>query len=268
MKDLIDVPRDYLASGYGPHLDGYVVTKTPREYFLTPGSIDDLTILYGSNSGESNSNDPPNPNTAAPGGLQNYRDWFFTRVLVNAPNSYSSYLPAEETLDNLFPIRAGGDVDAWYENWRLSSERGGTQHMLIGDALSRLNPNAKLYAYYFSHWTPGRQAEIHWAWHSGELWYFFNSLRPNHPIRVWQQLDYDIGELASSYWANFMRSGNPNGRGLPEWTRITQDNVNIMDMGDTFVLKKGFYEGTSRANRDLIMRESIINAQNLSSYLQ
>jgi para-nitrobenzyl esterase len=260
MKDLIDVPRDQIANGYGPHNDGWALDKTPLEYFAgTPGSIDDLTILYGSNDGESNSNDPPSPAQ-----LTNFKTTFF----ANLARDYTAYLPAEDTFDKLFPVRAGGDVDAWYENWRLSSERGGIQHLLIGDVLSRQNPNAKLYAYYFSHWTPGRQAEIHWAWHSSELWYFFNSMRSGHPVRNWKQLDYEIGEKASSYWANFMRSGDPNGKGLPEWPRITKDNAKIMDLGDTFVPKTGFYQGTPQAGRDIMMRNYVITTNNLAGYLQ
>ena len=28
-----------------------------------------------------------------------------------------------------------------------------------------------------------------------------------------------------SYYANFCKTGNPNGEGLPQWTAITKDNL-------------------------------------------
>jgi para-nitrobenzyl esterase len=157
---------------------------------------------------------------------------------------------------------------------RLSAQRTGTQHLIIGEVLSKLNPNAQLYPYFFSHWTPDRQAELHWTWHSGELWYFFNSMRTGHPTHVWRQIDYNVGDWASTYWANFMRTGDPNGSGLPTWYKASEGK--LMDLGNNnasgnvdnvFVAKQGINEGTKKAPMDAMMRKSIIASQNLTSYI-
>ncbi len=33
----------------------------------------------------------------------------------------------------------------------------------------------------------------------------------------WQEVDRRIADQMSSYWVNFAATGNPNGKGLPDW---------------------------------------------------
>ena len=37
----------------------------------------------------------------------------------------------------------------------------------------------------------------------------------------------------SSYWVNFAKTGNPNGKGLPEWKAFDANNPQAMIFGDT-----------------------------------
>lgn len=63
-----------------------------------------------------------------------------------------------------------------------------------------------------------RDCNVALAWHSTELWFVFNSLRKGIPAdRPWRDCDFKMGEIMSSYWANFMATGDPNGEGLPTW---------------------------------------------------
>jgi len=34
------------------------------------------------------------------------------------------------------------------------------------------------------------------------------------------------------YWTNFIKTGNPNGSGLPEWPTFKSTNSMIMDLGN------------------------------------
>ena len=50
------------------------------------------------------------------------------------------------------------------------------------------------------------------------MWYTFASFRPDvPPVRPWQTLDFELADTISSYWANFIHRGDPNGPGLPSW---------------------------------------------------
>ena len=62
------------------------------------------------------------------------------------------------------------------------------------------------------------------AVHSADIEYAMGTLDTNE-YYDWQQEDYDISKLFLTYYANFCKTGNPNGEGLPEWTVITKDNL-------------------------------------------
>lgn len=61
------------------------------------------------------------------------------------------------------------------------------------------------------------------AVHSADIEYAMGNLDTNQYYN-WQQEDYDISKLFLSYYANFCKTGNPNGEGLPQWTPVTSDN--------------------------------------------
>jgi len=48
----------------------------------------------------------------------------------------------------------------------------------------------------------------------------------------WEQGDRALARLMSSYWVNFIKSGDPNGRGLPFWPAYdtTQQAAMILDV--------------------------------------
>jgi para-nitrobenzyl esterase len=62
------------------------------------------------------------------------------------------------------------------------------------------------------------------AVHSADIEYAMGTLDTNE-YYDWQQEDYDISKLFLTYYANFCKTGNPNGEGLPKWTVITKDNL-------------------------------------------
>ena len=55
------------------------------------------------------------------------------------------------------------------------------------------------------------------ARHAGEIEYVFGALERSLPKVPWEEADRRLSDAMTTYWANFARSGNPNGTGVPEW---------------------------------------------------
>jgi para-nitrobenzyl esterase len=89
-----------------------------------------------------------------------------------------------------------------------------------------------LYTYYWEHPMPGPQRDLYGAFHSSELPYVFDSLRLAQ--RPWEPMDREIAEKMSSYWANFVRTGDPNGDGLEKWPAFDAGSAVTMELGDRF----------------------------------
>lgn len=52
--------------------------------------------------------------------------------------------------------------------------------------------------------------------HAAELAYVFNTVAPYYgPAK--SATDLAVGNMVNSYWANFVKTGNPNGPGLANW---------------------------------------------------
>ena len=48
-----------------------------------------------------------------------------------------------------------------------------------------------------------------------------NSLRNTPGQRFWTGADYRMADTISSYFANFVKTGDPNGPELPQWEQCT-----------------------------------------------
>jgi para-nitrobenzyl esterase len=90
---------------------------------------------------------------------------------------------------------------------------------------------APLYAYSFSRIAPGPQAERWRAFHSSEIPYVFGTLGAA-PERGFTAADRAFSGRIASYWVNFVRTGDPNGRRLPRWPAFDADRPIAMDLGE------------------------------------
>ncbi|MFI5161311.1 MAG: carboxylesterase/lipase family protein [Sphingobacteriales bacterium] len=83
------------------------------------------------------------------------------------------------------------------------------------------NVNSPIYVYNFDRKIPATGEYVKYgSFHTGEVCYVMNNLKflNNRPFG---DTDKALANLMSDYWVNFVKTGNPNGKGLPEWPKYT-----------------------------------------------
>ena len=75
------------------------------------------------------------------------------------------------------------------------------------------------YLYFGKYTMPGDDKRG--AFHSSELWFVFEKFK-----ECWRNMgekEEKLAKIFSTYWSNFVHTGNPNGPGLPTWHPFTYD---------------------------------------------
>lgn len=104
------------------------------------------------------------------------------------------------------------------------------------------------------------------AFHTAEVPYAYDNL--SFVNRPWQPVDHQLAETMSSYWANFARTGNPNGAGTPDGTGLPNSAGNPnstglpqwpsynLPAGTTMILDENPHTATlpDKATLDFILR--------------
>lgn len=84
------------------------------------------------------------------------------------------------------------------------------------------------YEYYYTKPQPGEDNQG--ACHSCELPYVFQTFSKD--VRPYDGSDFELSEKMCSYWVNFVKTGNPNGEGLPIWEKYSASNRRLLELGD------------------------------------
>ena len=75
-------------------------------------------------------------------------------------------------------------------------------------------------------WFGDRSSREAGAFHAGEIPYVFENLDA-FPWLI-DDADRELARLASSFWVNFVSSGDPNGPGLPHWPSYRSPGAPVM----------------------------------------
>ena len=88
-----------------------------------------------------------------------------------------------------------------------------------------------MYVYRFTRKVPATgEYKKYGAFHTGEVPYAYDNLQ--FVNRPWEPVDRNLAATMSGYWVNFVKTGDPNGEGLPKWDAYGQDDKMIMILGE------------------------------------
>jgi para-nitrobenzyl esterase len=102
--------------------------------------------------------------------------------------------------------------------------------------------SSNAYWYFFSRVPPGPFARQNGAFHAGEIIYVFDNLgKSPYPYAnpAATDIDRQLSKTMASYWVNFATTGNPNGKGLPEWPAYSQASDSALEFGDAVKVVSG-----------------------------
>jgi para-nitrobenzyl esterase len=85
-----------------------------------------------------------------------------------------------------------------------------------------------VWGYLVAHQEPGVDADKFGAFHSTGIRYVFGTLDLAQS-RDFTAADRELSITLSSYWVNFVKSGNPNGTGLPAWLPLAPEAPTVIE---------------------------------------
>src|SRR5208337_1687157 len=77
-------------------------------------------------------------------------------------------------------------------------------------------------------WFGKRDSREAGAFHAGEILYVFDNLDA-FPWLI-DEKDRALAAIVASYWTNFIRTGDPNGAGLPPWPSFRSESGPVMKL--------------------------------------
>jgi len=112
-----------------------------------------------------------------------------------------------------------------------AAARAGEDRLLMGLRQFSAWSSGPAYLYVWGHVPPPPEAARHGAFHSSEIPYVFGTLDAA-PERGYSDADRAISRALMDYWSAFVKSGDPNFRGLAPWPPADAGESPVMRLGD------------------------------------
>ena len=194
---------------FGVVVDWFVLPSSVADAFAS-GKQNDVPTLTGANKHE--------------GGATPHPDVTAEAFQKQARQRYGDL--AEEFL-SLYP--AGSDDQARASQNESAWDQTRTSMYLWAENRAR-TARTKAFTYFWDHPLPGPDVEKYGAFHTSEVPYVMSALAMSP--RPFTDEDRRIADTVSSYWASFIKTGDPNGNGLPRWPAVARDAATTMEIGE------------------------------------
>ncbi|HSZ34363.1 MAG TPA: carboxylesterase family protein [Puia sp.] len=189
----------------GPVLDGKLVVETAQSAYNAGRQLP-IDLLIGSNSAE------------VPAGFVNAssKEQLFSLFGNLKDEARTVYEPDTSTEFSKMLTMVNTDK-VWAEPARFS-------------ARAVVAKGHAAYIYLFSYVAPSmRQMMRYGAGHASEISYVFNNLRSRNGSTIAPE-DQEVARLMNTYWANFAKTGDPNGNGQPKWPVYDPNKNEILEI--------------------------------------
>jgi para-nitrobenzyl esterase len=199
---------------FGPNLDGYFLSVDVETVFLR-GEQSHIPLLAGWNADEGKMQVLL---TAQKPTAKSFAEQARTRFGDQA-NEFLKLYPANTDEEALASAEAlSGDDFIAFSTWKWID-------------MQRKTANATVYQYLFAQTPavkpgdkigplPKNEAG---ARHAAEIDYVFQTLKSQEGV-PWTEGDFQVSEAMATYWTNFVKTGDPNGGGLPHWPKSDREN--------------------------------------------
>lgn len=201
-------------------LDGYFFSKDPYQVFAA-GEQAKVPLLVGWNNEEMNFR-------ALMGGEKPTKAAFAATVRKlygdKADEVLAVYHPATDSEVEAVATDLAGDRFISFSTWRWAEVHGKTSGQPVYRYLYERPRPAMVPE--MGEATPGLaggvqrggtpQPAAKGAVHSAEIEYAMGNL-PLNKVFAWTDDDYKVSRTMQAYFANFIKKGDPNGKGLPQW---------------------------------------------------
>ncbi|MEA3120810.1 MAG: para-nitrobenzyl esterase [Paraburkholderia sp.] len=203
---------------FGPIVDGYFLTDTPKSSFGS-GAQARVPLLIGSNAQDGDFSMVLEGTAPTPGNWRRVAEELFTfEPMVEEALKYYPGNNEQEVLRSATTLAA--DMFLSHVTWRWMD-----QHRRTGQA--------PVYFYEFRQPRPSEAVKdkeqklqaalgVSGAANGAEIEYALGNL-DNQPRYVWKPEDREVSRLFSGYIAQFVKTGNPNGNGLPDWPAAREE---------------------------------------------
>jgi para-nitrobenzyl esterase len=244
LSDLRAIPADQLlkASGtpgagrFGVCVDGYFFPKSPREIYEA-GEQAHVPLLVGWNSQEMAyqmilGQDKPT--------LENYQKAVQKMYGEKSSDAMRVYNASNDQEVEQVATAFASDRFIGYSTWKWSDVQSKTGKKPVYRYLyARPRPEMRAE---MGNATPGLAGGVmrdssaskapkappaKGAVHSAEIEYALGNL-PTNRVYDWQPADYKVSEIMQAFFVNFIKTGNPNGLGVPEWPAVSGNSVQVM----------------------------------------